>query len=179
MRTLWHGGPTPRKDDGMNSSTKKPSRRALHKDTERLAKFLGSKDKPFAVELIPTLSTRRRGVSTVNNECDLFDEHLTVSYTVKPFRKWKALRRYKKFTSMCFVSTVSIAATKTIPSPSRNDINRRVCSGKARLLQSRKAELLLESKSTRSSSAGYLSRISSSGMAKPAGRPTDGSPAPA
>ena len=95
--------PRGRKDDGLNHSTQNRSRRALHKDTERLAKFLGGKDKPFSVVLSPTLLIRRRGVSTTKIECDLFDERLAVSYTVTPVRKWKALRRYKKFTSVCLV----------------------------------------------------------------------------
>ena len=95
--------PSVRRIEGPNHSGDKRSRKELHKEFEQLAKFFDGKDKPFSVVLSPTLSNRRCGVSTTKIECDLFDKRLAVSYTVTPFRKWKALRRYKTFTSVCLV----------------------------------------------------------------------------
>jgi hypothetical protein len=92
------------KDERPQHSPQDKSRRTLSvNELKRLTRFLDANDKPFSITLRAALpyTTGPRGLEKLQG--DLYDPTLTVLYTIKPIQRWKSLRKYKKFTSMCLV----------------------------------------------------------------------------
>jgi hypothetical protein len=72
--------------------------RISDKDRVRLLHRLNSTDQPFRVNTILRSPKGKRSGKLVRVQENLFDERLAVKYTVKPWKPWKSLRRYKSFT---------------------------------------------------------------------------------
>ena len=89
---------TPIKD--VRRKQNEPRRRLSDEELKRLAVFLDTKDKPFSVDIRPALPQNTKSKRSEVIEGDLHDPALAVRYVVRPFQRWKSLRRYKKFTSM-------------------------------------------------------------------------------
>jgi hypothetical protein len=64
----------------------------------RLREWLDSKDQPFAVRMVPLSRKRKWNSARQQVQGDLFEERLTVCFEMQPWKEWKSLRRYKKFT---------------------------------------------------------------------------------
>lgn len=124
---------------------KEPSREALHMEIEHVIEVLSGKDEPFSVHLSSISTTQRRNGTVAAKESELFDDHLELLYTVRPVWTWKALRKYKKFTSMYLVVTESTAVTKTVHSSTGDYFKGRVRSSQTRLFQAGRIRFLLES----------------------------------
>jgi hypothetical protein len=64
----------------------------------RLREWLDSTDQPFTVRTVPLSRKRKWNSARQQVQDDLFEERLTVCFEMQPWKKWKSLRRYKKFT---------------------------------------------------------------------------------
>jgi hypothetical protein len=64
----------------------------------RLLERLDSTDQPFSVHIAPRSRKRKRRDTPPQVQENVFDERLAVKYKVEPWKDWKRLRRYKKFT---------------------------------------------------------------------------------
>ena len=67
-------------------------------DSVRLREWLDSTDQPFTVRTVPLSRKRKRNSARQQVQGDLFEERLTVRFEMQPWKEWKSLRRYKKFT---------------------------------------------------------------------------------
>jgi len=67
-------------------------------DRVRLRDWLDSTDQPFTVRTVPLSRKRKRNSARQQVQGDLFEERLTVRFEMQPWKEWKSLRRYKKFT---------------------------------------------------------------------------------
>ena len=63
-----------------------------------LLERLDSTDQPFSVHIAPLSRKRKRSDTLPQVQENVFDERLAVKYKVKPWKDWKLLRRYKRFT---------------------------------------------------------------------------------
>jgi hypothetical protein len=63
-----------------------------------LLKRLDSTDQPFNVHIAPLSRKRKRSDTPPQVQENVFDERLAVKYKVEPWKDWKRLRRYKRFT---------------------------------------------------------------------------------
>lgn len=63
-----------------------------------LLERLDSTDQPFSVHIAPLSRKRKRSDTPLQVQEDVFDERLAVKYKVEPWKDWKCLRRYKRFT---------------------------------------------------------------------------------
>ena len=57
-----------------------------------------STDQPFSVSIAPLSRKRKRSHTLPQVQENVFDERLAVKYKVEPWKDWKLLRRYKRFT---------------------------------------------------------------------------------
>jgi hypothetical protein len=64
-----------------------------------LLERLDSTDQPFSVYIAPLSRKRKRSDTLPQVQENVFDERLAVKYKVEPWKDWKLLRRYKRFTS--------------------------------------------------------------------------------
>jgi hypothetical protein len=64
----------------------------------RLLHRLNSTDQPFRVNTVLRSPKGKRSGKLVRVQENLFDERLAVKYKVEPWKDWKRLRRYKRFT---------------------------------------------------------------------------------
>jgi hypothetical protein len=64
----------------------------------RLLERLNSTDQPFSVHITPLSRKRKRSDTPSQVQENVFDERLAVKYWVEPWKDWKRLRRYKRFT---------------------------------------------------------------------------------
>jgi len=98
--------PTGRKDSTKPSDykTKTPlssltgPTKVSDEDRVRLRKWLDSTDQPFTVRTVPLSRKRKWNSARQQVQGDLFEERLTVCFEMQPWKEWKRLRRYKKFT---------------------------------------------------------------------------------
>jgi hypothetical protein len=67
-------------------------------DYIRLREWLDSKDQPFTVRTVLLSRKRKWNSARQQVQGDLFEERLTVCFEMQPWKEWKSLRRYKKFT---------------------------------------------------------------------------------
>lgn len=63
-----------------------------------LLERLDSTDQPFSVRIAPLSRKRKRSDTLPQVQEYVFDERLAVKYWVEPWKDWKCLRRYKRFT---------------------------------------------------------------------------------
>jgi len=63
-----------------------------------LLERLYSTDQPFSVHIAPLSRKRERGDAPPQVQENVFDGRLAVKYKVEPWKDWKRLRRYKRFT---------------------------------------------------------------------------------
>ena len=63
-----------------------------------LLERLDSTDQPFSVHIALLSRKRKRSDTPPQVQENVFDERLAVKYKVKPWKDWKLLRRYKRFT---------------------------------------------------------------------------------
>ena len=63
-----------------------------------LLERLDSTDQPFSVHVAPLSRKRKRSDTPPQVQENVFDERLAVKYKVEPWKAWKCLRRYKRFT---------------------------------------------------------------------------------
>ena len=66
-------------------------------DRDKIKSWLDKQEKPFGVATTP-FSRKRKRISGLQTQTDLFEPRLDIQYEVKPRDKWECLRRYKKFT---------------------------------------------------------------------------------
>jgi hypothetical protein len=63
-----------------------------------LLERLNFTDQPFSVRIAPLSRKRKRSDTLPQVQENVFDERLAVKYKVEPWKAWKCLRRYKRFT---------------------------------------------------------------------------------
>lgn len=63
-----------------------------------LLERLDSTDQPFSMHIAPLSRKRKRSDTPLQVQENLFDKTLAVKYWVEPWKDWKFLRRYKRFT---------------------------------------------------------------------------------
>jgi hypothetical protein len=102
IRTKSTGREDSTKPPGYESKTPLPSltgpAKIFEEDRVRLREWLDSKDQPFTVRTVPLSHKRKWNSARQQVQGDLFEERLTVCFEMQPWKEWKSLRRYKKFT---------------------------------------------------------------------------------
>jgi hypothetical protein len=63
-----------------------------------LLERLDSTDQPFSVHIAPLSRKRERSDTPPQVQENVFDKRLVVKYKVDPWKDWKRLQRYKRFT---------------------------------------------------------------------------------